>query len=754
MGRDPSTAFQRPALVFLLLSIAAGPVCAQTPGQKEEDRTLRIPHVDVAPTLADYLDGTPRDDEVHVTAFRQREPGDGVPASQRTDAYLSYDEANLYAVFVARDTDPSQVRATLTRRENFDNDDFVGVILDTFRDRRRAYLFIANPFGVQLDGVTTEGEEDDYSFDALWRSEGQLTPFGYVVFMAIPFKSLRFSNATEQVWGVALARTVPRNNETSFWPYITRRVSGFGQQLGTLEGLRDISPGRNIQFIPYGAFAAARFLNVEPPAYENDLDGRAGGDGKMILKDAFALDLTFNPDFSQVESDEPQVTINQRFEVFFPEKRPFFIENASYFETPIDLFFSRRIVDPQVGARLTGKAGGWAVAALAIDDRAPGGHLEEVSALADNRAAIGVVRVQRDFARQSHLAAMATSRDVGPTANRVVAVDGRWKLTDTWVLTGQAAASYLRPLGEDSAWGSAVAIELDRTARNFGAFLEYEDFSPDFGASLGFVQRTDMRSPSGFARYTWFPEKRALVSIQTSVHASSLWDYSGTLQDWEVSPELSLEFRGPIEIEVERQEAMTRFGGIEFRRHETSALVEAAWLKWLQVSGEFESAQEINFFPAPGLEPFLASEREGSVQLTVKPLASLVVDGTYLFTRLSAREGTPGVIAGASIVDNHIVRARASYQVTRELTLRAIVDYHTVKPNRTLIALENDKGFAADFLLTYLVNPWTALYVGYTDGYTNLEIDPLVPDRLRRTDSAFHSLGRQFFVKTSYLLRF
>jgi hypothetical protein len=228
--------------------------------------------------------------------------------------------------------------------------------------------------------VSTDGEqEDDYSFDALWHSDGRLTSFGYVVWMAIPFKSLRFLNVQEQDWGIAFARAIQRNNETSFWPYVTRRVAGMGQQLATARGLRDISPGRNIQFIPYGALTGARFLDPERPSYVRETDVRAGLDGKMVLKDAFTLDLTFNPDFSQVESDEPQVTINQRFEVFFPEKRPFFIENASFFETPVNLFFSRRVADPQVGARITGKKQGWALAALAIDDREPGSVVEESS---------------------------------------------------------------------------------------------------------------------------------------------------------------------------------------------------------------------------------------------------------------------------------------------------------------------------------------------------------------------------------------
>jgi hypothetical protein len=740
-----------PLLLSCTIGVAAG-AAAQTVSD-ESGRALRIPRVTERPTLEDYLDGTPRPGEVHVTNFVQREPGDGVPISQQTDAYLSYDDTNLYVIFVARD-DPVQVRATMSRREGFENDDFVGVVLDTFRDRRRAYLFIANPYGIQQDGVSTDGEEDDYSFDALWHSEGRLTKFGYVVFMAIPFKSLRFPNRPEQEWGVALARGITRNNETSFWPYMTRRVSGMGQQLARLDGLQDISPGRNIQFIPYAAFTGARFLNERTPAYERDADGRAGVDGKMILKDAFSLDLTFNPDFSQVESDEPQVTINQRFEVFFPEKRPFFIENASYFETPIDLFFSRRIVDPQVGARITGKRSGWALAALAIDDRAAGDGLDPGDPAFDDRAGIAVVRAQRDFAEQSNVGVFASTRDVDASASRVLSLDGRWKMNENWVLAGQAATSYFRPLEGDSATGSAVTLHLDMTSRRFGAFFLYEDISPEFRAPLGFIQRTDMRLVHPFVRYTWFPEKGALISIRPELRGAALWDYDGMLQDWEIGSELSFEFRGQSEIEVGYGEEMERFGGIEFRKHDVNLRAETAWLKWLEIGVGFDTGRDINFFPAPGVAPFLADAREAEIELTLKPMSRLRLDGTYLYTRLRTRPGLLQAPADVPIVDNHIFRTRASYQFTRALSLRAIVDYHTVDPDETLIALERDKGFTADFLGTYLVNPWTAIYVGYTDGYANLEIDPLARDRLRRTESAFHSMGRQFFVKTSYLLRF
>lgn len=178
---------------------------------------LRIPRVPLSPKLADYLDGAGREAGVRVTGFRQREPGDGTSVSQETTAYLSYDDQNLYVVFVCRD-ERGQVRARMTKREDFDGDDHVILVLDTFHDHQRAYVFAANPYGIQYDGVFTEGQglqDPDPSFDTLWHSEGRLTKEGFAVWMAIPFKSLRFPSASSQTWGLAVGRAIARKNEFS-----------------------------------------------------------------------------------------------------------------------------------------------------------------------------------------------------------------------------------------------------------------------------------------------------------------------------------------------------------------------------------------------------------------------------------------------------------------------------------------------------------------------------------------------------------
>src|SRR5712671_747967 len=399
--------FIRNSIFGIIFVFTAAPrVSAQAPAPPPPNEAKiplsKIPRVHRAPKLQDFLENHPREAELTVTDFRQNSPGDGTPATEPTTAYLSYDNKNLYVAFVCHD-EAGMVRAHLSKREATDQDDGVGLLLDTYRDFHRAYYFFSNPLGVQTDAIYTEGQGYDFSFDTLWDNAGRVTSDGYVVFFSIPFKSLRFSHEPEQTWAVALYRTILRKSEYDYWPYVTQRVEGLTQQFAPVGGLENVSPGRNIQLIPYGLLASDHFLYQPPggpPGFVDQFEHRAGLDAKFVAKDSLTFDLTLNPDFSQVESDDPQVTINQRFAVFFPEKRPFFIENAGFFMTPVNLFFSRQIMNPQFGSRVTGKVGSWTLGALVIDDKQPGQDQPSGSPY-DTRAVDGVVRVAREFGKQS-----------------------------------------------------------------------------------------------------------------------------------------------------------------------------------------------------------------------------------------------------------------------------------------------------------------------------------------------------------------
>jgi len=418
---------------------------------------LTIPRLQRAPLLENFLSMEPEGEialqMAKVTGFTQHNPHDGEAVSEPTDAYLGYDQKNLYVVFVCFD-DPNQVRARMSVREDIHDDDQVEIILDTFHDRRRAYMFQTTPLGVQWDAIWTEASREeqtlghfDTSFDTVWDSRGKVTDRGFVVWMAIPFKSLRFPTSKSQEWGIILYRGITRKSEDSFWPYLSRRIQGRLGQAATLYGLEGISPGRDIEIIPYGLLRGYRALDTRDPGnpyfQHADMQGQPGMDAKFVLQDHFTIDLTANPDFSQVESEDPQITVNQRYAVYFPEKRPFFLENEDFFRTPMDLFFTRSIGDPSAGIRLTGKDGPYSVGLMTTDDRSPGLAVPDYSQYSGMRSYFTVARVSRDIFRQSTVGALYTDWECPTTGefNRVGGIDTTFKLNPAWSLDGQAVVT-------------------------------------------------------------------------------------------------------------------------------------------------------------------------------------------------------------------------------------------------------------------------------------------------------------------------
>ena len=515
------------------------------------------------------------------------------------------------------------------------------------------------------------------------------------------------------------------------------------RQGGNLEGLEDISPGRNIQLIPYGLFSKSRYLDTPPdgPAlFRSDSEARVGLDGKVVLKDALTLDVALNPDFSQVESDEPQVTINQRYEVFFPEKRPFFMDNASYFVTPEQVFFSRRIIDPRFGARLTGKVGTWTIGALFADDRAPGENVAAGDPWRGRHSPMGVVRVQREFrsnTRNANVAAMVTSQDFASTHNRVYSVDARVQLLPNWILTGQAMTSDTRLENGQRLVGPAYYAEWKHFGRHFVSTTQYTDRSPSFRSQLGFFQRVDIRTASHTFGYNWRPEGSSVQSFGPAVTGSINYDRAGRLQDWSIQPAFSLSMTRSTTLTVSHERIFERYNSMGFGRHLSGISFASQWLKWFSVTANLSRGTSINYRPGPALDPFLGRILQGKMGLTLRPGPRLRLEETYIYSGLRTYAGSElsGVGRGTAVFDNHIIRSNVNYQFDRRLSLRFITDYSAVLPNSTLIKTEKAKHVGLDALFTYMLNPGTALHFGYTDLYDNLRLD-----RRRRYCGARHSL--------------
>ncbi|HUG44535.1 MAG TPA: DUF5916 domain-containing protein [Acidobacteriota bacterium] len=755
---------------LLILLVGTAPLLAAGGGDAAPPvrPTVSIPRVDRAPTLDDFVEMKPSPSMdgqlLQITGFTQRLPRDGDPVSQHTEAYLGYDDRNFYAVFVNFDAEPDLIRARMTPRENFRGDDKVDLFIDTFHDERRSYVFTCNPFGVQMDGRWMEsrtGGNFDSSFNALWHSEGRITDRGYLVLMAIPFKSLRFPPVQDQRWGIVMIRWIPRNNESSTWPWVTTRIDGRLNQGATLTGIENILPGRSIQLIPYGFLRSFRALDAREPGQaafvRKNAEPDGGLDAKFVIRNRFALDAAINPDFSQVESDEPQITVNQRFEVFFPERRPFFLENADFFETPINLFFSRRIADPRFGLRLTGKDGPYAVGLMVADDEAPGKAVLPDDPLSGSRARFGAVRVNRDLFREATVGVLYTDRGFQGGHNRVGAVDTRFKLNPNWSGAVQAATSSTQSPDGTALSGPAYYAGLSRQGRQFSQMTEYLDFSPGFRTEAGFVTRTDIRSVSHEMEYSFRPEGDALISWGPSVEARGIWDHAGTRLDWEVETEMNWEFNRqtrfgyswtPGRERLRPEDAPGLVESRDFTRRKHEWFFSSEYFPDVNLNASYSFGREINLVPVQGASPAPADATQAEMVLTLRPNRRLRNDNTYIFSRLAAR-GT-----GESIFNNHIFRSKWNWQFNREIALRVILQYDAVLVNPQTTRLEPRKNFNADFLFTYLMNPWTALFVGYNSNFRNVAVVPIGFGSGVVTSDDFLHDSRQFFVKFSYLFQF
>ena len=777
----------------LILLVLLGPSLPALAGPPARDYVtftrLHIPHLEKRPAIADFLTMQPSsafaDEMLKIDGFVQRDPKDGSPISQKTEVYLGYTDQNLYVVCVCFDSEPDKIRAHMVRREQINDDDQFGFVLDTFSDRKNGLFFYVNPFGVQQDGIWNDFQEPDYSYDMLWNSLGKVTSQGFVVWFEIPFRSLRFPRNPEQTWGIFFERDIRRNFEFSFYPHISSNTQGWLSQETHADGLKKISPGRNIQFVPYGSLRSFRGLDDRPGGVPHfvgkSFEPRAGLDSKIVLKDSLVFDATLNPDFAQVESDEPQVTVNQRFEVFFPEKRPFFLENAGYFATPINLVFTRRIADPDYGLRLTGKQGPWSIGAFFADDKSPGKSVAPADPLSGAKAYFGVLRVNHDIGKQSTIGFIYTDRElatVSDTAcsdnrcivgsNRVGGIDAKITFSPTWYATAQALVSSTDFNNGFHKGGPDFWEYVEHSTRKVEYNVLYQDTSEGFQTETGFFRRPDIRRFSQFALYRFRPEGKHLVWHGPGLFTINNWDHKGTRLEWFANANYRFQFQ--------RQVFFGFFGNLgherlrpsdfsplpdnrDYAHHHSGFFLQSAFFKQVSMNGEIGWGTDTNFdaplIPAPPGPPVagppgLAQSSYAQIFLTVRPTGKLTIDNTYLLTRLRS------LSSGPNIFNNHIIRSKWNYQFTREFSLRFIGQYAAVLANQNLTSLQTTKNFNADLLFTYLLHPGTAVYVGYNSNLQNL--DPSLSQdsngNLLHVPNRFMNDGRQIFVKVSYLFRF
>ena len=743
----------------------------QDPGTARAARpTVAIPRIEAQAAVDGVLDEPAWAQAARLTGFRQYQPVDGRPAEEQTDVLVWYSPTAIHFGIIARDRNPGSIRATVADRDDLDQEDRVTIYLDTFNDQRRAFFFGVNPLGAQEDGVRSEGQlspgqlaagSTDRNPDYVWQSKGRTTPEGYEVEVRIPFKSLRFRGGGPQDWGLNIVRVTQRTGYEDTWADTRRASSSFLTQSGTLAGLHDLERGIVTELSP---FVTASLGGVRDPSTgifdRGDVDPSAGANLRLGFTN-FALDATVNPDFSTVESDEGQVTVNERFALFFPEKRPFFLEGIELFATPNQLVYTRRINDPIAGAKMTGKFGRLATAYLAA--------LDETG---EDDALFNIGRLRYDLGSASTGGFTYTDRIAGDAYNRVASADAHIVFARLYFLEGQLGNSWTRD-GAGSRDGAIWKAEFDRTGRSWGFNYRLNGIAPDFATQSGFVNRTGIVSGSAFNRLSFYGSRGALIEqFTTFFGVNRLWDYDdfslGDAIEGDEQINTRYNFRGGWSAAAGLERRFYFFDPASFGGHEVSGPGgPLPFLPAEKVTGQLAVSASVSTptfqsFSASvnagfGEAPIFAEAAEGhgmelGASLTVRPVSSIRATGSVNYFRL-ARDRDDSEFARAIIprLKVEFQPARAfffrfigEYRAERQAALRNATDGAPILVGGSSDTGRDDNHFRIDWLAAYEPTPGTALYFGY--GSTLQDSGALSFSNVRRNDDAF-------FLKAAYLIR-
>ena len=520
-------------LAALLLSAVAA--TGATYSGLANSTTVQLPRQEAAVTIDGRLDEPAWSSAAILTGFSQYAPADGRPADTATEVLVWYSPTAIYFGIKAH-AEPGSVRATLANRDRIDADDWVQIYLTTFNDGRQATMFGVNPLGVQTDGALVEGVRTssgggsgfggltagraapDLSPDFVFESKGRLTDYGYEVELRIPFKSLRYQSSTVQQWGIHVIRRVQSSGHEDSWVPARRNASSFLGQAGSLAGLTDLRRGLVMDLNPFVTAHADGEPAIDGWGYDTGAPD-FGGNVRWGVTPNLTLNATVNPDFSQVESDASQFQFDPRQALFYPEKRPFFLDGIEFFSTPNNLIYSRRIVDPVVAAKLTGKVSGLSVAVLsAVDD-------DNQSVSGRDYPVYNIARLQHDIRDSSRVGLVYTDRIEGSASNRVIGLDSRIVWRKIYSLDVQGAMSRDANAGVTLTaplWSATV----NRAGRRYGFRFSTSAVDDEFRPGSGFVSRTGVANVSLTNQLSAYGERGALVERWTGdIGTLGTWQY-------------------------------------------------------------------------------------------------------------------------------------------------------------------------------------------------------------------------------------
>jgi hypothetical protein len=722
-GRLPAACLALAALWLIPCAFAGGP---------EFFKPLRT---GTPPVIDGRLDDEVWRDAPSVRGFKSFIPDFGREPSEETIGYMAYDDENLYFAFKCFDREPDKIKASVAARDTIRPDDFICINLDTFNDQQSLYAFYVNPLGIQTDSRYAGGQED-FSVDVVWSSAGRIDADGYAVELRVPFKSIRYAGKRRVEMSIFFERRIARRSEqVSYPPLDPARGYFFLTQMMPLE-LHDIKTYTLLELLPAFTYSQGHVheegaLRREEALRDLSLTGKYGVTSQLIL------DAAWNPDFSQIEADAGQVDVNLRTDLFFPEKRPFFLEGSEMFNLagvstsgPLaSVVHTRTIIDPRIGFKLSGKVGKKdTLASLFALDESPSSDPFYVPG-DDRYAGFAVLRYKRALGGDGYLGAFYTGRDHGGGANRVAGADGLIRLNKSSQVGFHGFGSWTSAGGDEgTAAGAALAADYLHDTRDLGLELGFYHVSADFRTDAGYLTRQGVTGLFGSLMPKIYPPSRVFRKLQPNLSLALVKDLPSGLFETNNALGLTVLLPGNTTAQVLGRYSTEVFLGERFDTSGGLFQITSHVTKQLYVRGLYSRGNSIRY----AAEPYQGYGNRFTGSVTYKPSERFDLTGSLTFSDFTRRS------TNEKEFDYAIWRGRLTYQANKYLFFRGVVEYNSYR-----------RRMLTDLLASFTYIPGTVLQLGYGSLYDRIEW----ADGEYRPSERFLETRRGLFFKASYLWR-
>lgn len=735
-------------LLFLTLLFCHKNIAQNSSPTDISESSLNAIHISQQFNITGKMDNPEWQKAMPVELKYEVQPGENLPAGQKTFVRAIYDQNYLYFGFQCFDTNPELIRANITDRDKIYQDDWVFVAIDTYGDFQRSYELVTNVYGIQGDLLATSNGEDG-SVDWIWYAAAARNEKGWTAEMKIPFSSLAFPDKPEQTWRLNILRCIPRASRTqTSWMPFNRNISGIMSQAGYLRGLKDIKSGSSIEILPYAMGQKnGQLIDSDNPnsgfKYDN-IQGRIGGGIKYSPSPNFSLDAVINPDFSQIESDAAQISVNTTFALSYSEKRPFFLVGRDLLQS--NMYYSRSINDPAGAARIIGKTGGLSFLYMGAYDRhtiidVPGQEGSDVVS-SNLKSFVNIGRLRYDIGDETYIGGLVMTRDLEGGHNYLATFDWNYKFWKNWFFNGEGNLSFTKEIndtslfdntrkfgttGYDAAFngesynGNGLRLNLYHTERNYYFGTTIYSYSPTYQTYNGLYDRVGYRQYQMTHEYDFYPEKSFIDNGGFGLFAETRYDFYGNQKEIFMQPYIFLTMKGQTNINLQYFLVNDEnFHDKWFRGvHRGYFSINTRPMNEIYV---YAAIQFGNYIYRSD-EPSVGKGHNISVDIVLKPTSQFNFEFSYSRARLVSSE------KDSLFYDGNIYRAVAIYQFSPEMFFRTILQYDTFAKNFQLYPL-----------FSYKLNAFTTFFAGATTSYFNYE-----------GSSGVVNTSQQYFLKLQYL---